>query len=152
MRCKEAPSGHGTTVIKTWDFSATCRHKRSKKMRSCIPARAFLVLFYSARLVAVKHVGHSQVGASSAQVEFARVSMLLPSFTKLCPCTARVRKTGLETRLDKVVQLWQTYFAFVNLFLRLNVIFTKSATLSHEGEKVLQKATAIEVPTWIAEE
>lgn len=40
--------------------------------------------------------------ASSAQVEFARVSVLLYSFASLCPHTAPVRKAVLKMRLDNV--------------------------------------------------
>lgn len=44
----------------------------------------------------------SQVGASSAQVEFASMSALLSLLANLCTHTARVRKAGLKMKLDKV--------------------------------------------------
>lgn len=103
MRCKEAILDCGTTVTKTWDFSATRRQKKNKEMRSCIPTCAFCVLFSSAVLVTGERVGNNQAGSSSAQVEFTRVSTQLSSFANLCPHTACVRKTGLKTRLDKTV-------------------------------------------------
>lgn len=43
----------------------------------------------------------SQIGVSSARVEFASVSALLTLLENLYTYTARVRKTGLKMKLDK---------------------------------------------------
>lgn len=124
MRCIEPTSDHGSVVIKTWSFSITQRQKkrRDKKLYHCV-CNSWAFLFYKA---GVRR-------PSSAQVVVLGVYAAVFICKRLPILTVPEKKTGLKARLEKVMQLWQTYFPLTKLFLGLACLITKTATLFHGG-------------------
>lgn len=110
MRCIEPTSDHGSVVIKTWSFSITQRQKkrRDKKLYHCV-CNSWAFLFYKAGVR----------GPSSAQVVVLGVYAAVFICKPLPMLPVPEKKTGLKARLEKVMQLWQTYFPLIKLFLGL---------------------------------